>query len=221
MKVYHYARARDWKDIKNGSYKSRGLPGLGASHRVGKEDMDAWNTGAVFCFLDPVPQEWVHNEHFKLTWDAIKHDIGGRILLEINVPDEDANVFVIDRGLAEGVLYKDVRGIPEKYLFPTRKEAESAYLKSKIPLKEYLEKRNEFNFTLPEVIITEHVPFDKIKISEQQPFIESDLEKYKNTPVFMEDIMRDINSIPELAEWYKKRSEPSREASNGMIPNFR
>lgn len=221
MKVYHYARARDWEEIKNGSYRSGGLPGLGASHRVGKEDIEAWSTGAVFCFLDPIPPEWVHNEYFKLTWGAIKHDIGGRMLLEINLPDEDLNTFVIDRGLAEGPLYGDKSAIPEQYIFPTRREAESAYLKSKVPLKEYLEKRQRFNFSLPEVIITEHVPFDKIKISEQQPFLAEGLERYKNAPAIMRSIMRDINSIPELVEWYRKRNEASKEISNGMMSKFR
>lgn len=221
MKVYHYARARDWEEIKNGSYRSGGLPGLGASHRVGREDAGASSTGAVFCFLDPVPPEWVHNEHFKLTWGAIKHDIGGRMLLEITIPDEDLNTFVLDRGLAEGVLYKDKSVVPKQYLFSTRKEAESAYLKSKVPLKEYLEKRQQFNFSLPEVIITEHVPFDKIRISEQQPLLAENLEKYKKAPAIMRSIMTDINSIPELAEWYRKRREASKEISNGTMPKFR
>jgi hypothetical protein len=221
MNVYHYARARDWKEIKKGSYRSGGLPGLGARHRVGTEDVDAWNTGAVFCFLDPIPPEWVHNEHFKLTWDAIKHDIGGRMLLEINLPDDDSNSFVIDRGLAESPLYKDKSTIPEQYIFTNRREAESAYLRSKIPLKEYLEKREQFNFSLPEVIITEHVSLDKIKISDKQPLLDEDLEKYKNAPAIMRSIMSDINSIPELLEWYRKRNEASKEISDKMMPKFR
>jgi hypothetical protein len=97
MKVYHYTRVQDWKNIKSGSYKSGGLPGLGATHRLGKDDTEALRTGAVFCFLDPLPLEWVYNEYFKLTWEAIKHDIGGRMLLEINLSDEDLNTFVIDQ----------------------------------------------------------------------------------------------------------------------------
>ena len=220
MKVYHYASVRDWKDIKKGSYRSNDQPGLGASRRVGQDDMDAWNTAAVFCFLDPIPPEWVGNEHFKLTWDAIKHDIGGRMLLEIDVDEKD-QVFVIDRGLAEGFLYEDKKDIPGQYIFPTRREGESAYLKSKVPLKEYLERRKEYNYTLPEVIITGHVPLEKIKISELQPILEEDLKKYKNTPAIIEGTMRDINSIPELRVWYEKREEKKRNIPNEMTIKFR
>lgn len=220
MKVYHYTEIKDWKDIKAGSYRSKNIPGLGANRRVGREDREAWNTGAVFCFLEPVPTDWVHNTHFKLTWDAIKHDIQGRMLLEITV-DENTPAYVIDRGLAEGHLYKEKTDIPKGYLFPTRKDAEAAYIQSKVPLKEFIEKRQDYNFSLPEVIITEDVPLEKVKISEKQPFLEEDLEKYKNTPIFMEDIMRDINSIPELKAWYEKRKEFSKTIANEMSPKLR
>ncbi len=207
MKIYHYVRAEDWNDIKNGSYLTNDQPGLGANRRVGREDTEAWNTGAVFGLLDPLPKEWTENEHFKASWQYLKHDIGGRVLLEIDIDENDPNVFVIDRGLMEGILYKEKETIPEKYLFPNKKDAEGAYIKSKVLLKEYLEKQHDLNYSLPEVIITEHIPFEKIKISELQPFIEEDLKDGKKASAIMELAMRKINLIPELAQWYKKKQD--------------
>lgn len=220
MKIYHYARIEDWEGIKNGSHKSGRIPGLAANRRVGRENKEAWSTGAVFGLLDPLPKEWSENKDFHLTWDTLRHDIGGRVLLEIQV-DDDSNVFVIDRALLEGYLYADKTNIPAKYLFSDRNEAEGAYIKSKIPLHEYLQNKDAYNYSLPEVILTENVPFEKIKISEQQPLIEHDLREYKNAPAIMHSLMRDINSIPELTEWYKKHQSSFNEISNETKLRFK
>lgn len=204
MKVYHYARTEDWNRIKKGSYKSDNLPGLGANKRVGKHDDEAFDTCAVFALLEPLPREWVSNEHFKLTWETLKSDLYGRVLLEIEV-DDTMPVFVIDRGTIEGVLYEDKTGIPGEYLFENRKDAERAYIGNKVPLQEYVKNPEKYKFSLPEVIITAHVPFENIRISEQQPLLEEYLHHYKKSPILLEEIHNNIRYIPELKAWYEKR----------------
>jgi hypothetical protein len=204
MKVYHYARTEDWNRIKNGSYKSDNLPGLGASKSVGKHDDEAFDTRAVFALLEPLPREWVSNEHFKLTWESLKSDLSGRVLLEIEV-DDRMPAFVIDCGMREGVLYEDKTGIPGEYLFENRKAAERAYIGNKVPLQEYVKNPEKYKFSLPEVIITAHVPFENIRISEQQPLLEEYLPYYKKAPIVLEEILLNINYMPELKAWYEKR----------------
>ena len=121
MKVYHYTHFKNWHHIQKGSWESGGEPGLGASRRMGKEDMDAWKTGAVFTLLEPTPNNWVENEHFKGIWDYLKDEMG-ILLLELDINPEEDRVFVVDRGHVEGVLYEDKEGIPKKYLHPSKKK---------------------------------------------------------------------------------------------------
>lgn len=212
MKVFHYSHLKNWHGIQTGSWKSLNEPGLGASSRMGHEDMEAWNTGAVFALLEPLPDNWVKNKHFEGIWDYFRHDMGP-LLLEIDVDPEKDKVFVVDRGHVEGALYEeDKKGIPEKYLHRSTIDGERAYMESKIPLREYLEKATELLYSMPEVIITEHVPLEKIRISEQQPLIEDELRRESGE--FRQMLIRDIQRIPELSRWYKQR-ENEKELQEG------
>lgn len=177
MKVYHYSRLDKWEDIENGSWESKNKPGLATNNRMGHADNEAYNCRAVFALLDPLPSTWVYNPHFIQIWSHLKRHVG-RLLLEIDIDPKKDPVFVIDRAHVEGHLYKEKEGIPEKYLHGSLAEAEGAYMKSKIALGDYLNNTEGQAYSLPEVIITKQVPLKKIKISEEQPFIDEDLEIY-------------------------------------------
>jgi len=205
MKVFHYTHFKKWPDIKKGSYRSQNKPGLGACGRMGQEDDEAWRTGAICALLEPLPDNWVNNEHFKLTWNYLEHDIG-KLLLELDVNPEEDEVFVVDRGHVEGVLHDDKKGIPEKYLHTSIATGERAYMETKIPLKEYLEQEKKLKYSLPEVVITEHFPLEKINISEHQPLLEKKLKDYDydGNKKLKEMLIKEIEEIPELSSWYKK-----------------
>lgn len=144
---------------------------------MGQADIEAYNCSAVFALLDPMPNTWVHNPHFIQIWGHLKRHVG-RLLLEIDIDPKKDPVFVVDRGHVEGHLYKEKEGIPEKYLHGSLAEAEEAYMKSRITLRDYLNHSERLAYSLPEVIITEQVPLEKIKISKEQPFIDEDLKIY-------------------------------------------
>lgn len=199
-----------------GSWESGNKPGLGAHRRMGLEDLEAWKTGAIFGLLEPLPDNWVKNEHFKKTWGHLKHDMG-TLLLELDVDPEKDKVFVVDRGHMEGALCEDKKGIPEKYLHFSRRDGERAYMESRVPLKEFLVKAKELGYSMPEVVILENVPSEKISISEQQPLIEDELKQYRGE--FRQGFIRDIQRIPELSRWYeqKKEVQRSKESKEGRV----
>lgn len=221
MKVYHYARLGDWKEIKRGSYRSEDKPGLAARHRMGQAHMPAWELGAAFALLEPTPKDWVNNPNFKQTWDYLKRDVG-ELLLEIEIDPNLDEAYVVDRGYVEGRLYGDEVEIPNKYKIDQKKEAEQAYVESKVTMKEYLERKDELNFSLPEVVFHKVVPIEKISISHYQPVLEESLNKY--TGVFRDELIDQIRGIPELAEWYERYESDreiageARHASQPRIP---
>jgi len=219
MKIYHYTRIDKWDDIKRGSWKSREKPGLGASRRLGRTDLEAWETAGVFGLLEPIPPKWTQSEHFKNIWGHLKGNIG-ELLLEIEVDaDKDSDVFVLDRGHVEGFLYEDKKGIPDKYIHDKRGEAERAYMESKIPIKDYLSKQNELDYSLPEIIITKDTPFEKLNISEFQPLVEEELTNRKGE--YREELVNKIKSIPELKQWFDLYQERSKELRQEREKNFR
>lgn len=105
MIVFHYTHFDNWEGVKNGSWESKNIPGLGANRRVGRADQEACNTTAVFALQEPLPDTWTHNADFIDIWDFFKRQVG-RILLEIDInPDRDP-VYILDRGHIEGFLYE-------------------------------------------------------------------------------------------------------------------
>lgn len=219
MKVYHYTWLDKWEKIKEGSWESGHKPGLGAILRVGLKDMRAWETTAAFGFTDPIPQEWVeNNQAFQNVWERLQADMG-ELLLEVEVDPEKDPVFVIDRGHFEGfkcLNNQKAEGISPQYLHSDRAEAEGAYIATKIPLKDYLKRKDELKYALPEIIISENVPFDKISISENQPILEEKLIKYRGAG-YETDLIKRIKRIPELSGWYERyrirreQDEPGKE----------
>lgn len=219
MKVYHYCKIDSWEDIKNGgAWIGADEPGLIPLRRVGMKHPDAFDTLAVFCLLEPLPKEWTNNPHFKEIWDHLKRNIG-QLLIEIEV-DKNTKAFVIDRAKMQGFLEEDKNGVPSQFLFPSREDAEREYVESKISLEEYLKRKDELNFSLPEVIITERVPLLKIRISDEQPVIEERLKELKGRG--LSDSMyieRLLEKVPELKDWYEK-NEPSLEMKKEFSPKI-
>lgn len=218
MKIFHYANIDDWEEMKH-RYETMGESVcLRASRRVGKEFAEAWNTGAVFGLLSPTPENWTGNEAFTLTWDALTHDLGGRLLLEIDVdPEKDRDVFVVDRGYMEGFLHKDVENanIPKKYDFQNRHDAEKAYIESKVSLKEFIEEEPSHAFSLPEVMITDDIPMNRLSVSSEQPLLEREL-KCKDCE-YKRNFVKRLREIPELDAWYQRRMKESEPQESSMV----
>jgi len=201
MKVYHYAPLDSWFLIKNGS-KSEGLkPGLHAKGRVGQMDPEAWKTTAIFCLDDPMPQKWVDNKQFGDVWGRLKSGVG-KLLLEIEIDPEIDPVFVIEGAHNEGgklLSHPEFRETaPASYLHEDITETESAYIKTKIPLRDYIE--GGVQYILPEIVITGDVSIDKISVSEMQPILE---EKLREGEVVSARYEERIKRITELSTWYQ------------------
>lgn len=201
--VYHYARMIDWQFVEDGTSHADWKPGLMAS-RIGQSYEEAFNTMAVFALLEPLPQEWIFNKDFKNLWENFRCHTG-ELLLEIEIYPEVDKIFVADRGHMQGYFNYERDGIPKRYSYNTLQEAERAYMKSKIPLAQYLLKAKRLKYSLPEVIILkELVPLERIKISKQQPRLEERLKKFGK---FHISYLRVIEASPELSDWYKKYRE--------------
>ena len=204
-KVYHYTRLENWIDIQNGSWKSKKIPGLGASKRLGKVHEEAFDTTAVWAFLDPIPKQWIENSDFPDAWEYLHRELG-LLLLEIDVSDMD-DVVVVDFAHKEGFYNKEVQDIekpiPEKFIYGNQLEAEKAYLASRIPLDDYMDKEKDLNYSLPEVLIQKHVPTDRISISPVQPLLDERWKKNKNSR-FGEQLIEQVSRIPELYFWIEK-----------------
>ena len=201
MKLYHYSKIESWEGIKKGSWKSDDIPGLGASQRLCLYDQEGRDVVAVFAHLEPLPPRWTQNKNFEGIWEHFKTVIG-HLLLEIEVDLEVDKIYVVDGGHIASDLVNTIEGVPKKYLHKNRLEAEQYYMQTKISLEDYLDKKDELNYSLPEVIIANSIPFERIKVSELQPLLKEDLENYQGE--FREELIKQIKGIPGLANWYNK-----------------
>jgi len=198
MIVYHYTRLTDWRGIAEGSSKSNDLPGLAPNMFLANWDPECRKVRASFAFLNPLPPEWISNHEFPYIWATLKSNIG-KLLLELTV-DED-RTFVVDWGHREGVLSPDKSTVPSRYCHDSEFAAEAAYVKSMIPLKDYLSGNVDSPYSLPEVVIPETIPLSRIAISQQQPLLEEMLGKVPEGS-FRRYRLREIMDIPQLKGWY-------------------
>lgn len=206
MKLYHYSKIDNWDEIKEGSWVSEDRPGLGANLRMGIEDEGAKETLGLWAFLSPVPEEWKTNEKFPNVWDNLKANMG-KMLLEIDIDENDTTAFVADWAHMEGYVrpVKENEESSNQYTHKTRLDAEGAYYKTKISLKDFLDNHDALHYTLPEVILTDHVPLEKIKISETQPLLQEymDLRPLSMLKEWKSGMAKKINEIPELKKWWE------------------
>lgn len=201
MKVYHYSAFDDWREITSSRGETQN-PGLQASRRIGQEDESALKTRALFALLNPLPEEWINNKYFEEIWGKLRRKVG-ILLLEIDVDFEKDEAFVLDRGHMEGFLYESKASIPEKYLHPSRKAAERAYMESRVPVREYLTRKKELEYAIPEVIFLQNIPLRQVRVSNEQPFIEEELQRATNE--YQRRLILRIQEIPELVSWYENR----------------
>jgi len=134
----------------------------------------------------------------------------GKLLLEIEVNPCNSNVFVADRAFMECTrrLYQGKSGLPEKYVLDSQALGERRYMESRVLLTEYLARQDELGYSLPEVIVTKMVPFERVLISGEQPLLEQELEKLKGFPREGK-LVRNIQQIPELGSWYNQYRDVS------------
>ena len=147
----------------------------------------------------------------------------GQILLEVEINPETDGVIMVDRGhmvkfnssLPGGRITSNV---PQQYDHNTLEQAMEAYVRSRIPLLDYLEKSRGSPYLLPEAVITKPISSKRILVSQTQPLLEEELqtgglqigdEPPEDKPI--EDRIRNagfyVNDIPELQGWFVKYKE--------------
>lgn len=195
FKIYHYTKLENCLDIMDGHRYGR-RTGLIPMTRIGSSYNKARETGAIFGLLTPQPVEWTNNRHFDNIWNRLVDEIRP-LLLEIDIKPTD-RVYVADRGHVEGVLYEDAHNTPVVYRHSSREVGEKAFMASMVPLDEYLAQKDKLSYSLPEVLILNPIPKERIKVSREQPLLEEDLEG--TSAQKREQIVRTISDTPFLRD---------------------
>lgn len=203
MKVFHYTTFGDIGGILG---KRRGDPaGLEPRTRIDSLLPELKSTWASFALLEPAPESWVNNPYFQNIWKILSSNLQildyGALLLELDVDIKNDQVFVGDRAHIEGYLYTDKTGIPAKFLHGSHTAASEAFAQSITPLDAYLKGESE-GFSLPEVIITNPIPLERITVSSRQPLIEVELGKrFGYRRQHMVDLIKRGYAQSELLPW--------------------
>lgn len=193
MKIFHYSSLDYWPEIASGW--------LRPSHRLWREFGPAFNLGAVFWLLEARPNQWIKNKHFPESWWALYRSTG-RLLLEIEI--DPGEVYIIERWHVEGFLYGNLINPPEIFRHNTLRDSEKAYFDSIIPLKHYLDHQWKYDYSLPEILMLNRVPMERVTISGTQQKLEEAIEWYRMWNIFRKSIIRRISEIPWLEYLYDK-----------------
>ncbi len=194
MKAYHYTKLENWFPIKNGSGKTRGVPGLAATKRLGSVNPKAYEAGAVFCLPAPRPESWTDNKHFPDAWNNLTASVGA-LLLEVDIEGLEPAISVVDWAFMEGFLNDAAEG---PYASSTRVEAEGRYAESARPLDDLLQR--PASFSLPELTIRRHIDFDRITLAEDQSHLAASLREYRPGTESLAYGTQMIANIPGLAK---------------------
>lgn len=101
IKVYHYTAFNKLGSVLGDMVEPGRQPGLELGTAIGRVSYPAANTRAVYCLLEPTPENWVNNPNFPVTWRNLVRNIGimgyGKWLLEVNVDSHSNKVLVGDR----------------------------------------------------------------------------------------------------------------------------
>ncbi len=175
MKIHHYSNAYIWKEIREGCWQSRNVPGLGACRRVCLlNEEEGARESAIFGLLEAEPDNWVNNKEFPVAWKYLMSAVG-KLLITYEPNDEIIeNSYIIDWSHKERVLRgHEVDLISElegEITLEDKLTAENAYWSSKIPLADYIDNpKSVSHIVLPEVITLCTVPYSLIEIAETQP----------------------------------------------------
>lgn len=178
MEVYHYTRDYTWRWIKNQKDHGNGVM--------------CGDYGWTFALLEPEPEDWVNNTRIPNAWEALMRHVGtvvhdreiihveSLVLLAIEVDLDDPNVFVADLGEMGNVGGNDLKLIfsPTERLRQTQiqQQALDAYSGSRVPISEYLERKEDLGFQLPEVHIGGDIPLSNVRAHNYQPAVERMIE---------------------------------------------
>jgi hypothetical protein len=213
MKVYHYTSFSKIGDILGKRIGE--TSGLKPRRRIGLFSPSLDNPRATFGLLEPTPDNWVNNPHFPATWRTLVHDLTvmghGALLLEADVESKKDRAFVGERAHLEGILYSEKGGIPSEFIHEEKSQAEKAFMDSLVPTDEYV--AGEMGYSLPEVVILNTVPLEKIIVSSQQPLIEEDLTRTRSEDrEYLVHLITDGRAKAELTPW-----RTTYEARNGFL----
>lgn len=205
MILYHYTRPNLWKHISQGTGSEgyRGLvPRSSYLNTVGAPL-------SVFALTEPTPASWRLNSDYPDAWsDLVSLDIGiGQMLLEITVDSSD-NISVHDYGHR---LFGFMYACSDE----ARAKGDLEYLNTGLALPDYLQKlRDGEDFSLPEVLIHNPIPLERLRVSAAQPLIDQVIdgnapfryrigEQQEDRKVLLEE----IQGVAELALWAQRCQE--------------
>jgi hypothetical protein len=176
---------------------SQGNPGLGACKRVGRYYKPAHDTSAVFCLTDPKPEKWTQSTRFTDAWNELMGHVG-HVLLQVDLTGIESAAKVVDWAYREEQLLGLALGTRKKSDHIT---AEKKYLNSAVDLTKYAkDKRLQARFCLPEVIVTQHIPLDRISFAKDQTRLVDFVNSWRGE--WREGIEYQICQIPDLSVAY-------------------
>lgn len=206
MILYHYTSPALWKQISEGTsgcaYKGL-IPQSSPAFHIDPQK-------GIFALTSPMPESWMLNKDYPDAWDdLISLEMGiGRMLLEVETISSD-EIKVYDYG------FKLFAQMYSTYDAKAIEEAEGRYLANGLPVRAYLDKvAGGEDFSLPEVVILNPIPLERLSISKTQPLLDEVIEgrvRYRN-PVHQladdrEILLWQIQNIPELSRWTNRCSE--------------
>jgi hypothetical protein len=194
--IYHYTHIEHWANNQ-----ARGC--LMPTHRLGEGGgfPGIKDKKALFALLEPKPNSWLQNPDVSHAWRDLKAHVG-KMLVEIKVDPSD-EAAVVDQIHIFGLGIANLLGmIPEEWAV----EREKDYWDTRVPLSDYSQELH--NFSLPEVVILNPIPMERVVISEQQPLIEGiirDTSSGRKDYLEMssaQKLLRQLRmGIPELQRW--------------------
>lgn len=236
MKVYHYTSRYDLPSIlRSRKFIPGGNPSLPERYLLPK----GIQLTGIFALIEPLPKQWVNpNPPFTNVLDVLVEDRGRDLLTEIET--EGLNVYVFDFAhmfVPRGMVMYGPDTIPQKYRIPSEvlgpnnenlnspKTAmrvldfqRERYLASAVPLEEYMQRRDELNYAMPEVFIMSDRLLSsegRFEISEQQPLLERKLSKIKDDTRRSWELQELLQAAQGgLDGWYQSYS--ARQRDNGM-----
>lgn len=198
MIAYHYSRIDSW--VNAGS----------AEPLVPRTSLDGVffkGTGwrATFALPEPLPTAWIDNPRFPHAWEELKKHMG-KMLVELALTPTD-QVMVLDQGLTYE-YWPEGKRLPawstDAWVELERNayRNEERYWNERIPLEQYL--ADPSKISLPEIIILNPIPRERVRISSQQPLIEETIKTAAESgnDFWTRHLLEQLRmGIPELQRW--------------------
>ena len=206
MKVFHYAQPEDLLTIMGKPGLTGAESGLVPNRCLARFPEEAFNLRVIFAFLEPLPRSWTHNSCFPDAWEIFLRDKADRALLEIEVERKNPNIFVVDWAHRESYWQDRRRRLdPQRFQCISETASRKAYFESKILLDIYLKREAELSYSLPEVIIAERVPPERLELSREQPLLEKIFDIHKEET--REELLRELSGFSLLRGWVSRKQQ--------------